>query len=64
MYTKSVKLIRIFLVLYCSELRIENVKTGAQDRPVEDVVIVDAGELPLELEVDEDGNQVPVRVEL
>lgn len=42
----------------------ENVQTGSQDRPVEPVVIVDSGELPIELEVDEDGNQVPLHAEL
>ena len=39
-------------------------KKGRQDRPEVDVVIVDSGELPLELEVDEDGNQVPLHAEL
>ncbi|KAL0579159.1 Peptidyl-prolyl cis-trans isomerase B [Marasmius crinis-equi] len=37
---------------------IENVAKGAGDRPTEDVVIADCGELDLELETDEQGNQV------
>ncbi|KAK7472722.1 Peptidyl-prolyl cis-trans isomerase B [Stygiomarasmius scandens] len=37
---------------------IENVKKGASDRPVEDVIIVDCGELEVEVETDADGNQV------
>ncbi|KAF5370745.1 hypothetical protein D9758_001940 [Tetrapyrgos nigripes] len=37
---------------------IENVKKGASDRPVEDVIIVECGELEVELETDADGNQV------
>ncbi|KAG7098734.1 Peptidyl-prolyl cis-trans isomerase B [Marasmius oreades] len=41
---------------------IENVPKGASDRPVEDVVIADCGEL--ELDVDENGNQVPIHAEL
>jgi len=44
--------------------KIENSATGSQDRPVEDVIIIDSGELPLDLEVDEDGNEVPLHVEL
>jgi hypothetical protein len=30
---------------------------------VEDVIIADSGELPLELEVDAEGKQIPVRLE-
>jgi len=36
---------------------IENVAKGSGDRPSEDVVIVDCGELEIELEVDENGKQ-------
>ncbi|ESK96551.1 peptidylprolyl isomerase b [Moniliophthora roreri MCA 2997] len=43
---------------------IENVKKGPSDRPVEDVIIADCGELELELETDADGNQVPLHAEL
>ncbi|KAH9839486.1 cyclophilin-like domain-containing protein [Rhodofomes roseus] len=43
---------------------IEDVAKGRNDRPVEDVVIADCGELPIELPVDENGNQVPLRGEL
>ncbi|KAK7472723.1 Peptidyl-prolyl cis-trans isomerase B, variant 2 [Stygiomarasmius scandens] len=43
---------------------IENVKKGASDRPVEDVIIVDCGELEVEVETDADGNQVPLHAEL
>ncbi|KZT72111.1 hypothetical protein DAEQUDRAFT_723280 [Daedalea quercina L-15889] len=37
---------------------IEDVPKGKSDRPLEDVVIVECGELEIELPVDEDGNQV------
>jgi hypothetical protein len=30
-------------------------------RPVDDVIIADSGELPVELEVDAEGQQIPVR---
>lgn len=43
---------------------VENVEKGRQDRPKIDVVIADSGELPLDLEVDEEGNQVPLHAEL
>ncbi|EPQ57330.1 peptidyl-prolyl cis-trans isomerase B precursor [Gloeophyllum trabeum ATCC 11539] len=43
---------------------IENVPKGASDRPVEDVIIADCGELEVEHEIDENGNQVPLRAEL
>ncbi|KAH8927406.1 peptidylprolyl isomerase B, isoform CRA_b, partial [Atractiella rhizophila] len=43
---------------------IENVAKGSNDRPVEEVKIVDSGELPLELEVDSEGKQIPLRAEL
>ncbi|KAF8756941.1 hypothetical protein RHS01_03776 [Rhizoctonia solani] len=36
---------------------IENVKKGPNDKPVDPVVIADSGELKIELEVDENGNQ-------
>lgn len=42
----------------------ENVEKGRGDRPVEAVTIVAAGELPIEEEVDDEGNQVPFRIEL
>jgi len=41
---------------------IENVPKGRSDRPVEDVIIVDAGELPME--TDAAGAKVPLHVEL
>ncbi|KAJ3534476.1 hypothetical protein NMY22_g6913 [Coprinellus aureogranulatus] len=37
--------------------KIEDVPKGAGDRPAKDVVIADAGELPIETETDENGNQ-------
>ncbi|EPT05005.1 hypothetical protein FOMPIDRAFT_1013814 [Fomitopsis schrenkii] len=43
---------------------IEDVPKGKSDRPLEDVVIVECGELPIDLPVDEQGNQVPLRGEL
>ncbi|ORY35821.1 putative cyclophilin [Naematelia encephala] len=43
---------------------IENVKTARGDKPVEAVTIVKSGELPLDQEIDDEGNQVPLRVEL
>ncbi|EGG06204.1 uncharacterized protein MELLADRAFT_106888 [Melampsora larici-populina 98AG31] len=43
---------------------IENVKTNSGDKPVEDVVIVDSGEMVIDKKVDADGNEVPHRVEL
>jgi len=36
---------------------IENVPKGSGDRPVDDVIIVDSGELPIETTTDEDGNE-------
>jgi peptidyl-prolyl cis-trans isomerase B (cyclophilin B) len=59
----------------------EDVAKGSNDRPVEDIIIVDCGEvrarffglyphsyldpqLPLEVEVDTDGKQVPLHAEL
>ncbi|KAI9456530.1 cyclophilin-like domain-containing protein [Lactarius psammicola] len=42
--------------------KIEDVSKGANDRPVEDVIIADSGELPLD--VDADGKQVPLHAEL
>ncbi|ETW80893.1 hypothetical protein HETIRDRAFT_410105 [Heterobasidion irregulare TC 32-1] len=44
--------------------KIENVAKGRGDKPVEDVIIVDSGELPLDLEVDADGKEVPLHAEL
>jgi len=44
--------------------QIEDVAKGASDRPVEDIVIADCGELPLDPEVDTDGKEVPVHAEL
>jgi len=43
---------------------IENVKKGKGDRPAEDVIIADSGELEIETEADEGGNQVPIHAEL
>ncbi|KLO16964.1 hypothetical protein SCHPADRAFT_822312 [Schizopora paradoxa] len=43
---------------------IENVEKGPQDRPKVDVIISDAGELEIEYETDEEGNQVPLHAEL
>ncbi|THV02415.1 hypothetical protein K435DRAFT_653482 [Dendrothele bispora CBS 962.96] len=43
---------------------IENVKKGASDRPVEDIIIADCGELEIEVEIDTEGNQVPLHAEL
>ncbi|WWD02178.1 peptidyl-prolyl cis-trans isomerase B [Kwoniella europaea PYCC6329] len=42
----------------------EGVKTARGDKPTEQVTIVASGELPIEHETDEEGNQVPFRVEL
>jgi len=36
---------------------IEDVAKGSGDRPVEDVIIVECGELPLDLDVDSDGKE-------
>lgn len=44
--------------------QIENVKTDSRDRPVEKVIIADSGELDIEEQTDEEGNKVPLRVEL
>ncbi|KAF8514235.1 cyclophilin-like domain-containing protein [Hysterangium stoloniferum] len=43
---------------------IENTPTGPGDKPKEAVIIADCGELEIDLEVDESGNQVPIRAEL
>ena len=42
----------------------ENVSKGRNDRPEIDVVIAECGELPLELDVDEEGKEVPIHAEL
>nr|ODN94534.1 peptidyl-prolyl cis-trans isomerase B [Cryptococcus depauperatus CBS 7855] len=42
----------------------ENVKTARGDKPVEPVTIAASGELPMEYDTDEQGNQVPFHVEL
>ena len=42
----------------------ENVPTARGDKPKEPVTIAKSGELPIEHESDEEGNQVPYRVEL
>ncbi|KAF8482652.1 cyclophilin-like domain-containing protein [Russula ochroleuca] len=42
--------------------QIEDVVKGKSDRPVEDITIVDCGELPLD--VDSDGKEVPLHAEL
>ncbi|CAE6511136.1 unnamed protein product [Rhizoctonia solani] len=44
--------------------QIENVPKGSGDKPKEPVVIADSGELKIELEVDENGKEVPLRSEL
>ncbi|KAF7790345.1 hypothetical protein EIP86_001300 [Pleurotus ostreatoroseus] len=41
---------------------IEDVAKGRNDRPNEDVVIVDCGELPVELETDAEGNQTDAAI--
>ncbi|KAI0823745.1 cyclophilin-like domain-containing protein [Trametes gibbosa] len=43
---------------------IEDVPKGASDRPVEDVVIVDSGELPVESSTTTDAKEVPTHAEL
>ncbi|KZT10949.1 uncharacterized protein LAESUDRAFT_643949 [Laetiporus sulphureus 93-53] len=43
---------------------IEDIPKGKNDRPLEDVVIVDCGELPVEPKVESEGNEVPLRAEL
>ncbi|KAH7913481.1 cyclophilin-like domain-containing protein [Hygrophoropsis aurantiaca] len=43
---------------------IEDVPKGRNDRPTEDVIIVNSGELPVEAVVDGDGKEVPLRAEL
>ena len=42
----------------------ENVRKGRNDKPEVDVIIADSGELEIELEIDEEGNQVPLHAEL
>ncbi|KAI0256270.1 cyclophilin-like domain-containing protein [Lactifluus subvellereus] len=44
--------------------KIENVEKNGNARPVEDVTIVDCGEVRLPLDVDAEGNQVPLHAEL
>jgi peptidyl-prolyl cis-trans isomerase B (cyclophilin B) len=44
-------------------VRAEEVPKGASDRPKEDVIIVDSGELEVEPAVNEEGKQVPMRAE-
>jgi len=43
---------------------IEDVPKGRNDRPLEDVVIYDSGELTVEPVIDEQGTEVPLRAEL
>ncbi|KAI6000672.1 cyclophilin-like domain-containing protein [Pisolithus albus] len=43
---------------------IEDVPKGGNNRPLEDVIIYDSGELPIEPIYDVDGNEVPLRAEL
>ncbi|KAF8838821.1 hypothetical protein BDN67DRAFT_906656 [Paxillus ammoniavirescens] len=43
---------------------VEDVPKGRNDRPLEDVIIYDTGELPVEPVVDEEGKEVPLRAEL
>lgn len=46
------------------KLPLENVKKGRSDRPEVDVIIIDSGELEIEYETDDEGNQVPLHAEL
>ena len=50
--------------LYIYTIFAENVAKGRNDRPEEDVIIVDCGELEIEYETDENGKQVPIHAEL
>ncbi|ORY78102.1 cyclophilin-like domain-containing protein [Leucosporidium creatinivorum] len=43
---------------------IENVPKGSGDKPKEKVVIAASGELPIELELDGEGNPIPLHAEL
>ncbi|KAG6335314.1 hypothetical protein ID866_3777 [Astraeus odoratus] len=43
---------------------IEDVPKGRNDKPAEDVIIYDSGELPVEMVYDADGKEVPLRAEL
>ncbi|KAI6032861.1 cyclophilin-like domain-containing protein [Pisolithus orientalis] len=43
---------------------IEDVPKGSNNKPLEDVVISDSGELPIEPVYDTDGKEVPLRAEL
>lgn len=49
---------------YIYTILAENVAKGRNDRPEEDVIIVDCGELEIEYETDENGKQVPIHAEL
>ena len=51
-------------LLYSYTISAENVAKGRNDRPEEDVIIVDCGELEIEYETDENGKQVPIHAEL
>lgn len=44
--------------------KIEKAPKNARDKPNVDIKIVKAGEIPIEHEIDEEGNQIPFRVEL
>jgi len=44
--------------------KIENVAKNGRDKPLVDVVIAASGELPIESQVDAEGNEVPLRDEL
>ena len=52
------------LFFYIYTILAENVAKGRNDRPEEDVIIVDCGELEIEYETDENGKQVPIHAEL
>ncbi|KIY74453.1 hypothetical protein CYLTODRAFT_340235 [Cylindrobasidium torrendii FP15055 ss-10] len=43
---------------------IENVPKGSRDKPAEDVIIAQSGELPVPPSFDEEGNEVPFHAEL
>ena len=56
--------ISLYFFLNIYTIFAENVAKGRNDRPEEDVIIVDCGELEIEYETDENGKQVPIHAEL